>query len=161
MSPQPAYLMIDEIFAFAIPVHAPRDLATSVGVRGQAAPRELSKVRVTSAIPQAPSRRRAIENDIRHLAAAQAFGICSPSTQRTASTILLLPLPLGPTTAVIPRGKIELSLVGETLEADQLQTFEHAAPVGIRSSLSSIILAMAANSDPRGIIPGYGQTFPS
>src|SRR5579859_3215065 len=28
--------------------------------------------------------------------------LCSPSTQRTASATLLLPLPLGPTTAVMP-----------------------------------------------------------
>ena len=28
---------------------------------------------------------------------------CSPKTQRTASVILLLPLPFGPTTAVTPR----------------------------------------------------------
>jgi hypothetical protein len=31
--------------------------------------------------------------------------LCSPRHQRTASTTLLLPLPLGPTTAVIPGSK--------------------------------------------------------
>src|SRR5438874_1868850 len=30
------------------------------------------------------------------------LALCSPRTQRTASTTLLLPLPLGPTIAVIP-----------------------------------------------------------
>ncbi len=34
-----------------------------------------------------------------------SFAFCSPNTQRTASIILLFPLPLGPTIAVIPSGK--------------------------------------------------------
>src|SRR5579883_598415 len=34
--------------------------------------------------------------------------LCSPSTHRTASAMLLLPLPLGPTIAVMPRSKTRL-----------------------------------------------------
>ena len=41
---------------------------------------------------------------------------CSPSTQRTASPILLLPLPLGPTTAVRPLSNVSLILSGKDLK---------------------------------------------
>src|SRR5437868_5969292 len=41
---------------------------------------------------------------------------CSPSTQRTASTTLDLPLPLGPTTAVTPGGNSKTVLSAKLLK---------------------------------------------
>ena len=37
------------------------------------------------------------------------LALCSPSTQRTASTTLLLPEPLGPTMPVMPAREVELA----------------------------------------------------
>ena len=41
---------------------------------------------------------------------------CSPMTQRTASEILLLPLPLGPTIAVMPLSKVKVVLSAKDLK---------------------------------------------
>ena len=38
----------------------------------------------------------------------RCLALCSPSTQRSASTMFDLPQPLGPTTAVMPRGKVSV-----------------------------------------------------
>ena len=45
--------------------------------------------------------------------------LCSPSTHLMASTMFDLPEPLGPTTTVMPGGKLEPRLVGKALEADK------------------------------------------
>ena len=55
------------------------------------------------------------------------LALCSPRIQRTASTMLLLPEPLGPTMPVMPSPKSKTRLVGEALEADQFQALEHEA----------------------------------
>ena len=62
----------------------------------------LSKTRVTSATPKA--RRLLVPEKIISsiLLPRRYLALCSPNTQRTASDILLLPEPLGPTTAVMP-----------------------------------------------------------
>src|SRR5262249_42015300 len=44
------------------------------------------------------------------------LALCSPSTQRTASTMLLLPLPLGPTMAVMPAAKSNWVLSAKLLK---------------------------------------------
>ena len=68
-------------------------------------PSELSITRETSAIPlgflvAVPAN---ITSSI--VPPRSDFGLCSPSTQRSASLMLLLPLPLGPTMHVIPSFK--------------------------------------------------------
>jgi hypothetical protein len=50
--------------------------------------------------------------------------LCSPKTQRTASEILLLPLPLGPTMAVTPLPKDSVVLSGKDLKPDSLSSFK-------------------------------------
>src|SRR5699024_2409678 len=49
---------------------------------------------------------------------------CSPSTQRMASLILLFPLPLGPTTEVIPRWKLSVVLSGNVLNPCNSKDFK-------------------------------------
>src|SRR5689334_25405245 len=65
----------------------------------------LSIVRVTSARPSGgrPAVPAKITSSI--LPPRSAFAPCSPRTQAMASTTLLLPEPLGPTTAVMPGSK--------------------------------------------------------
>ncbi len=62
----------------------------------------LSIVRETCAKPTAflPSLPEKIISSI--LIPLRVFALCSPNTQRIASTTFDLPLPLGPTTTVIP-----------------------------------------------------------
>lgn len=43
------------------------------------------------------------------------LALCSPSTQRIASEMLLLPLPLGPTIAVMPEPKLNSILSAKDL----------------------------------------------
>ena len=49
---------------------------------------------------------------------------CSPNTQRMASLILLLPLPLGPTTEVIPRSNCRVVLSGKVLNPCSSKDFK-------------------------------------
>src|SRR5262249_43838012 len=61
--------------------------------------REVEPLKMTSAI--SPPRR--------------LLALCSPRIQRTASTMLLLPEPLGPTIAVMPSPKVKLVLSAKLL----------------------------------------------
>ncbi len=47
------------------------------------------------------------------------FALCSPRAQRTASAMLLLPHPLGPTMPVMPGRTLTVVRLGEGLEAVQ------------------------------------------
>ena len=49
---------------------------------------------------------------------------CSPSTQRIASLMLLLPLPFGPTTEVMPRSKVSVVLSGKVLNPCSSKDFK-------------------------------------
>src|SRR5437660_11685637 len=53
---------------------------------------------------------------------------CSPSTQRTASTMLDLPLPLGPTMAVTPGGNSKTVLSAKLLKPTNSRRFSMAVP---------------------------------
>ena len=48
--------------------------------------------------------------------ALSSLMVCSPRTQRTASATLLLPLPFGPTTAVIPESNASSVLLAKVLK---------------------------------------------
>ena len=70
------------------------------------APSELSIVSGDLGAAQRGARRRAGEDDVLHLAAAQrSWRPARPSPRRCASTTLDLPEPLGPTTQVMPGSK--------------------------------------------------------
>src|SRR4051812_45489252 len=53
---------------------------------------------------------------------------CSPSTQRTASTMFDLPLPFGPTTAVTPGGNSKTVLSAKLLKPTNSRRFSMAVP---------------------------------
>ena len=71
---------------------------------------------MTSARPRLRRERGAVEDDVGHFAAAQALGTLLAQDQRTASTILLLPEPLGPTMAVMPWPKSKTVLSAKLLK---------------------------------------------
>src|SRR5262249_38809287 len=78
--------------------------------------RVLSNVMVTSAMPRLrrddePLKITSVISPPRRLRA-----LCSPSTQRTASTMLLLPEPLGPTMPVLPAAKSNVVLSAKDLK---------------------------------------------
>ena len=78
---------------------------------------ELSTVRFTAAKPMAP--RCWVPPKITSSilpAPRSCFELVSPSTQRMASEILLLPEPLGPTTAVMPWPILTLVRSGKLLK---------------------------------------------
>ena len=76
----------------------------------------LSKFKVTSATPKALRLLLPEKMTSSILLPRRYFALCSPKTQRMASEILLLPEPLGPTTAVMP-----LSNVNSVLSAKDLK----------------------------------------
>ena len=82
------------------------------------APSLLSMVRVTSARPSGgrPGVPAKMTSSI--FPPRSALAPCSPSTQAIASTTLLLPEPLGPTTQVIPGSK--RSVVGDAKDLKPL-----------------------------------------
>src|SRR5512143_1141162 len=72
---------------------------------GGAGGRSLSKVSDTSAIPSGDSFSLPLKITASMASPRRCFGLCSPSTQRMASTMFDLPQPFGPTTPVTPEGK--------------------------------------------------------
>src|SRR6478609_8217135 len=65
----------------------------------------LSKVSVTSARPFGPRDSEPLKITSSMFLPRRCFGLCSPRTQRIASTMFDLPQPFGPTTPVTPEGK--------------------------------------------------------
>src|SRR5206468_9259158 len=63
------------------------------------------------------------------------FALCSPRIQRTASTILLLPLPLGPTTPVIPAAKSNCVLSAKLLKPTNSKRLSMPSPVSGQKSV--------------------------
>ncbi len=57
-----------------------------------------------------------------------AFADCSPSTQRTASEMLDLPQPLGPTIAVMPGSKFSEVLSANDLNPTAFRFFKYMRP---------------------------------
>src|ERR687886_1561414 len=82
------------------------------------APSALSMVRVTSARPSGARPAVPAKTTSSILPPRRLLAPCSPSTQAIASTTLLLPEPLGPTTAVIPGSS--RSVVGDAKDLKPL-----------------------------------------
>ena len=97
---QPDVVAVDLVLALAGAVHAAGDRHLGV-LDGQRTVGVVDGERDLGAA-QGRAAGGAGEDDVLHLAAAQALAPCSPRTQAMASTTLDLPDPLGPTTAVIP-----------------------------------------------------------
>ena len=66
----------------------------------------------------------ACKDDFLHLASLSILGLCSPSTQRMASLILLFPLPLGPTMHVTPSWNSMTAGSAKDFEPVHLQSFK-------------------------------------
>ena len=75
----------------------------------------LSKVRLTSAKPLAPRVFEPLKIRLSRFSLLKLLILCSPITQRMASTILLFPHPLGPITPVIPSSKLMIVLSAKLL----------------------------------------------
>src|SRR6201997_697688 len=58
------------------------------------------------------------------------LALCSPRIQRTASTMLLLPEPLGPTTAVMPSPKVKVVLSAKLLNPIKSRRLSIRPPQG-------------------------------
>ena len=74
------------------------------------------KVRVTSAKPMGARFLVPSKMTFSIFAPRSSFALCSPSTQRMASTMLDLPQPFGPSTAVIPCSKLSSALFMKDLK---------------------------------------------
>jgi len=79
-------------------------------------PSVLDKVRDTSAIPKGGLVSVPLKITSCILEPRNSFTDCSPKTHFIASKILLLPLPLGPTIAVIPGSNFKTVLSGNDLK---------------------------------------------
>ena len=71
------------------------------------------------------------------------LALCSPSTQRTASTMLLLPLPFGPTTAVIPVEKSNCVLSAKLLKPTNSSLLSMRHPCAFVEALGVILARFA------------------
>src|SRR5262249_16939506 len=103
-----ADLVVDEVLALAASVNAPADLhllRCTSAVREARRRRPLSKVMVRSARPRLRRDAEPLKITSAISPPRRLLALCSPRIQRTASTTLLFPLPLGPTIAVIPAPK--------------------------------------------------------
>src|SRR2546430_7185266 len=76
---------------------------------------ELSNVMVTSAKPKLRREAEPLKMTSAISPPRRLLALCSPKIQRTASTMLLLPEPLGPTIAVMPSPKVKLVLSAKLL----------------------------------------------
>ena len=91
-------------------------------------PAVLSMVSATSARPSAGRFEVPAKMTSSIFCERTEVGACAPSTQAMASTTFDLPEPLGPTTTVMPGLQLQQRLVGEGLEAADLQRLqEHDA----------------------------------
>ena len=85
-------------------------------------------VRVTSAKPRALRWGVPLKMTSSIFEQRRVRTLCSPSTQRMASLMLLLPLPLGPTTEVMPRSNWSVVLSGKVLNPCSSKDFKIIAP---------------------------------
>lgn len=120
---EPARLAVDHVFAVAAAMDPPRHRHL-VMLDGQ---RAVGVVQRKRDFPEVDGLARvaAGEDDVLHLAAAQALALCSPSTQRMPSDMLLLPLPFGPTTAVMPLTNSISVLSANDLKPDSSMRFNN------------------------------------
>ena len=147
---EPARLAVDQVFAFAVAV----DAAARFALRRLAvcrAPVALSNVSVTSARPRLRRDRRAVEDDVGHLAAAQALGRLLAEDPLDGVDDVALAAAVGPDDRGQPRRKLEHRLVGEALEADKFEPLEHIEIPALAATRS---LRNGAHSSPK--TPGRG-----
>src|SRR5262249_52399918 len=122
-------LAVDEVFTLARAVDPPGDLHFG-GVGGEGLVEVVERHRDLGHA-EAAARRGAVENDVGHLPAAQALGALLPEHPAYRVTAVRFACAVRPDDGGNARGEVELSAVGERLEAAQLQTLQHGAfPAG-------------------------------
>ena len=110
-----ARLLVEQVGAFSRAERRRVSMISEIPAVPRVPPLSLTRVRETSAmfsgdLPMAPEK---ITSSI--ALPRSCLTLCSPMTQRKASTILLLPHPLGPTTAQMPGGKAMVAFSGNDL----------------------------------------------
>src|SRR5579884_1884554 len=120
---QAADLIVDEVLAFTATVDAASDLHF-LGRCGQGAA-AVVEGHGDFGDAQAAPRCRAIENHIRHFAAAQALGALLAQHPTHAVYDVAFAAAIGADDTCDARCKVERRFVGERFESYQFQTFEH------------------------------------
>ena len=115
---------------------------------------ELSNSRVTSAMPMARRTELPAKITSSILVPRRYLMLCSPMTQRMASEILLLPLPLGPTMAVIPGSKSRLTRSAKDLNPWASNDFKRTVPFLLTPEYRTAILHLR-----RRFLPGSRPPF--
>ena len=118
------------IFAFAVAIDAAGDLHF-VGVDGELMPAIVEGHRDFGEAEAAP-RGGAVEDDVGHLAAAQALGALLAQDPADGIDDVALARAVGPDDGGDAVAELEDGLVGKAFEADQFQPFEHEASCLIR-----------------------------
>ena len=98
-----------------------------------------------------PTRRRPVEDYIRHLLAAETFYALLAQNPLDRVDNVRLPRPVGTDHDRDPGGELEQRLVGETLETDNFQGLEH----GLMNVLANWVYSDAvilAKNDPVGCL---------
>ncbi len=122
---EPADLLVDEVFALAAAVDAARDLHF-LGVGGQDAA-AVVKGHGDLRQAQAAPRRRAVEDHVRHLAAAQALGALLAQNPAHRIDNVRLTRPIWSHNCGDAVAEVEDRPVCEALEARQFESLEHGA----------------------------------
>src|SRR6476620_9375934 len=91
----------------------------------------LSNVIVTSARPRLRREVEPLKMTSAISPPRSVLADCSPRIQRTASTMLLLPEPLGPTTAVMPSPKVKVVLSAKLLNPIKSRRLSIRPPQGL------------------------------
>ena len=123
MSLSRADLAVDEVFAFAGAIDAAGDLHF-LGVGGELA---LAVVEGHGDFgqPEAAARSGAVEDDVGHFAAAQAFGGLLAENPADGIDDVALARAVRPDDGGDAVAELEDGLVGKALEADEFEAFEH------------------------------------
>ena len=119
---QPALIAVDVILDLARPIRAPRDLDFGEIDRQPA----VAIVEGDRDFGQAQRFALLVagENDVFHFARAQALLLCSPSTQRNASTRFDLPEPFGPDDRGNAAAELQRRRLGERFESERFDLLE-------------------------------------
>src|ERR1019366_9006643 len=117
-------LAVDEVFAFAGAVNAPRDLHF-LSFGGELLFAVVERHRDFREA-EAAARGGTVENDVGHLAAAQALGGLLAEDPAHGIDDIALARPVGSDDSSDAVAELEHGLVGKALEADEFQAFEHA-----------------------------------
>src|SRR5437588_3303344 len=105
----------------------------------------LSKVIVTSASPTLRRDEEPLKMTSAISPPRRLLALCSPMIQRTASTILLLPEPLGPTMPVMPSPKSKVVLSAKLLKPTSSSRLSMSVPAS-KSCPTSITTAAGASA---------------